>query len=136
MHRWKDDLDEWITCPPRDSHATPSHGEQLLLGSPLASTTDVRRWDDDFVCPYHWAKPNAALNCKVTFPPELDWPPNSTDPHPAIELDTPEYAGKIRRDRIVEKLLAQGAIRTAAVLNGLFAAEETKATKFLFIPQT
>jgi hypothetical protein len=135
-HEWKDDLEEWISCPTIESHTPTPNEQQLPLGSSVTTPdTDVRRWDDDFVCPYHWAKPTADLNCKVTFPAELDWPPNSTDPHPAIELDTPQYAGKIRGQRIVEKLLAQGGIRTAAVLNGLFAVEETKATGFLFMPQ-
>jgi hypothetical protein len=135
-HEWKDDLEEWITCPAIESRVLTSNEQQLPLGSAVTTPdTDVRRWDDEFVCPYHWAKPTAALNCKVTIPPELDWPPNSTDTHPAIELDTPQYAGKIREQRIVEKLLAQGGIRTAAVLNGLFAVEETKASGSLFIPQ-
>jgi hypothetical protein len=136
-HEWKDDLEEWIACPPVESRAPAPDLQQLPLpSSAVTPDTDVRRWDDDFVCPYHWSKPTAALNCKVTFPPELDWPPNSTVPHPAIELNTPQYAGEIRKQRIVEKLLAQGGIRTAAVLNGLFAAEEMKDTGVLFMPQT
>lgn len=40
---------------------------------------------------------------------------------PYLELDTPEYAGKIRDEFIVEKLLAQGGIRLAGTLNWLFA---------------
>jgi type IV secretory pathway TrbD component len=47
-------------------------------------------------------------------------------------LDTPKYAGQIRRKRIVEKQLAMGGIRTAAILNGLFAIEPSKEGKFLF----
>jgi hypothetical protein len=38
-----------------------------------------------------------------------------------IELDTPEYAGAIAQAWIVEKLLAQGGIRLAAILNDIFA---------------
>ncbi|CAK5281148.1 unnamed protein product [Mycena citricolor] len=38
-----------------------------------------------------------------------------------LELDTPEYSGKIMKDRVVEKLLAQAGIRLAGVLNYLFA---------------
>ena len=41
-----------------------------------------------------------------------------------LELDIPEYAGKIRREWIVEKLLAQGGIRLAGVLNWIFAESE------------
>jgi hypothetical protein len=140
IHNWKDDLEEWISCPSDDSSVPKNPGSdlQLSLNSPklatIASDNDVRRWDDEFVCPYHWARPNARLNCDITFPPVLDWPPNSTDPHPAIELNTPEYAGKIRKKRIVERLLAQGGIRTAAVLNGLFAPDETVMTGYLYMP--
>lgn len=137
VHTWKDDLEEWITCPTLDARDPISSADQLPLGFSPANAVghDVRRWDDEFVCPYHWAKPTAALNCKVTFPPELDWPPNSNESHPAIELDTPKYAGMIRKKRIVEKQLAQGGIRTAAVLNGLFAVEDTKRTGFLYMPE-
>jgi len=37
-----------------------------------------------------------------------------------LELDTPEYAGRIEREWVVEKLLAMGGIRLAAVLNDIF----------------
>lgn len=132
FHAWKDDLYQWISCPsPESMDIFASNGEQLSLSSPSA---DLRRWDDEFVCPYHWAKPNAELNCQVTFPPELDWPPNSNETHPAIEMDTKEYAGMIRKKRIVERQLAMGGIRTAAVLNGLFAQDETKETGWLYMP--
>ncbi|CAG7847875.1 SubName: Full=Related to nuclease Le3 {ECO:0000313/EMBL:CCA77833.1} [Serendipita indica DSM 11827] len=119
MQEWKDDLEEWISCP---SALSNQHVDQLRFGQ----ESDPARWDNDFVCPYHWAKPTAALNCKVIFPPELDWAPGSNETHQAYELDTPKYAGKIRKLRILEKLLAQGGIRTAAVLNGLFAPEEAR----------
>ena len=38
-----------------------------------------------------------------------------------LELDTPEYSGAIAKAWVVEKLLAQGGIRLAAVLNEIFA---------------
>ncbi|KAH7918662.1 phospholipase C/P1 nuclease [Leucogyrophana mollusca] len=41
-----------------------------------------------------------------------------------VELDTPEYAGVIRDEWIVEKLLTQAGIRLAAVLNWLFVEPE------------
>ncbi|KAG8710368.1 hypothetical protein FRC09_000171, partial [Ceratobasidium sp. 395] len=43
-----------------------------------------------------------------------------------IELDTPEYAGRIRRDKVIEKLMALGGLRLAAVLNELLGSEEDK----------
>ena len=39
------------------------------------------------------------------------------------ELDTPEYAGTIMKDMIIERVLAQGGIRLAKLLNYLFADE-------------
>jgi len=44
--------------------------------------------------------------------------------HPYLELDTPEYGGKISREWVVEKLFAMAGIRLAAVLNYLFAVEQ------------
>jgi hypothetical protein len=41
--------------------------------------------------------------------------------NPYLELDTPEYSGAIEDAWIVEKLMSQGGIRLAAVLNWLFA---------------
>ncbi|KIJ15125.1 hypothetical protein PAXINDRAFT_169306 [Paxillus involutus ATCC 200175] len=38
-----------------------------------------------------------------------------------LELDTPEYAGFIKDQWIIEKLLTQGGIRLAAILNWIFA---------------
>lgn len=132
---WEGDLGTWITCPASNSPFSPSN--QVTLGQ--TTSPELGRWDDDFVCPYAWAKPTQGLNCQMVFHPDLNWPPNSTDPHPAIELDTPEYAGKIRKQRIVERLLAQGGIRTAAILNGLFADDDVKAaagSKSFIVPPT
>jgi hypothetical protein len=36
-----------------------------------------------------------------------------------VELDTPEYWGRIKGDKVVEKLLAMAGIRLAAVLNSV-----------------
>jgi len=108
-------------------------------------------WDTEDLCPYHWAKPLHALNCEIIWPKELDEPPykhleDQGKPHhhplsvqdemsllstlPRVpnknsyfELDTPEYIGVIHDHFIVEKLLAQGGIRLASILNALFADE-------------
>ncbi|KAG8895453.1 hypothetical protein FRB99_000596 [Tulasnella sp. 403] len=90
-------------------------------------------------CPMHWSAPLHALNCELLFPPELDTPPPHSasalsrfvdlllstvpigQPRPVyLELDTPQYAGKIKDQKILEKLLAMGGVRLAAVLNELF----------------
>ncbi|KAG8776018.1 hypothetical protein FRC15_000188 [Serendipita sp. 397] len=132
---WKDQVDEWYTCPSTSLTSSFASRDQVPLDrNTMTTETNVRRWDDDFVCPYHWAKPNSRLNCAITFPKELDWPANSTDPHPAPELDTSVYAGKIRKLRVMERLLAQGGIRTAAILNGLFATDDAQGGAFLSHP--
>jgi len=101
--------------------------------------------DGPVVCPHHWAQPLHQLNCDIVWPKALDEPPfnvrfdsgehfhteneeeeeDHTDLAGAalIDLDTPEYAGVIEKQMIVEKLLAQGGIRLAGVLNYLFAHE-------------
>ena len=103
------------------------------------------------LCPYAWAKDLHKLNCDLVWPPELDQPPygnsgeadasasegheHSDDgsdffarprqPHPdLLELDTPEYAGRIRDEWIVEKLMAMAGVRLAGILNGLFMNPE------------
>ena len=48
-------------------------------------------------------------------------------PHPPLlELDTPNYAGVIEDSMVVEKLLAQGGIRLAGILNYLFLEEAAR----------
>ncbi|THH18860.1 hypothetical protein EW146_g2214 [Bondarzewia mesenterica] len=48
---------------------------------------------------------------------------------PYLELDTPEYAGRIEKEWIVEKLLAMGGVRLAGVLNEIFAPLVDNDTK-------
>ena len=118
MQRWKNDLEDWLDCPDPTSRSA-----QHVLGG-RQSASNPNRWDDDFICPYYWSKPIQALNCELVWPAEFDHPPHSPEPQPIIELDTPQYAGKIRKDRVIEKLIAQAAVRMAATLNGLFMDEE------------
>lgn len=104
--------------------------------------------DGPVVCPYYWAQPLHKLNCEIVWPKELDEPPYSVrfdsdddehehnhnydlyeedlttqDKSPLLDLDTPKYAGVIEKNMIVEKLLAQGGVRLAGVLNYLFVDE-------------
>ena len=45
-------------------------------------------------------------------------------PHPELlELDTPRYAGRIRKQWLVERLLAMAGIRLAGILNALIAGD-------------
>ncbi|KAF8880460.1 phospholipase C/P1 nuclease domain-containing protein [Gymnopilus junonius] len=102
--------------------------------------------DGPVVCPHFWAQPIHMLNCDIIWPKALDEPPynvrfesDSYEHHhhdedeeseastlnvPLLNLDTPEYAGVIAEEMIIEKLLAQGGIRLAGVLNYIFANGE------------
>ncbi|KAG9102270.1 hypothetical protein FS749_009610 [Ceratobasidium sp. UAMH 11750] len=42
-------------------------------------------------------------------------------------MNTPEYAGQVRDEKMVEKQLALGEMRLAAVLNEVLGSEEEKA---------
>jgi hypothetical protein len=43
-------------------------------------------------------------------------------------LNTPEYAGRIQDEKMVEKQLALGGLRLAAALNEILGSEEEKKT--------
>jgi len=110
--------------------------------------------DGPVVCPYFWAKPIHKLNCDIVWPKELNlqsakYPRRSVahggehanilengpdDEHAAalLQLDTPEYSGAIGKGMVIEKLLAQGGVRLAGILNHVFAPEaHGKATLYL-----
>lgn len=85
------------------------------------------------MCPLAWAKDIHALNCDFpAWPRELDdgEAERGLDndqrvlSSPFLELDTPQYSGRVREEWIVERLLAQGGIRFAGILNGIFVQEE------------
>lgn len=153
LGKYEHELSSWLTCPaPERLRVLPLPKWQRVLLWLFGSKSkdgglDV---DDEFLCPYHWARPIHSLNCEIVWPAELDQPPynrisytdvdrsghldedtffvDMDDPKSTarrknsyLELDTPQYAGRIRHEWIVEKLLAQGGIRLAAVLNWLFA---------------
>lgn len=105
--------------------------------------------DGPILCPYYWAQPIHQLNCDIVWPVEVDdtrfdtnFAPNdcnmlddgsddlNSDLLPflsqeangdLIQLDSPEYSGVIAKQMILEKLLAQGGIRLAGILNYIFA---------------
>jgi len=97
---------------------TPHYSSPLLPPPPPLESLPV--------CPLDWAKPIHKLNCNSTliWPQYFsDIPPNTPSKHiPAknlIQLDTPEYSGRIREELVIEKLLAIAGVRLAAVLNEL-----------------
>ena len=109
--------------------------------------------DSDQLCPYAWAVPVQQLNCDVVWSADVDLSARDDNDaethHPRAhhcgsasaedemrawlgkgkgkgnlpELDTPEYAGRIASDWVIEKLLAQGGVRLAGILNGLFSPQ-------------
>jgi len=148
---WKDEIQQWLSCPSPEPSAIGNGGLWQTVLSMFRHNVAAET-DDDLICPYAWAKPINAMNCEFVFPKALDEPPFSELYHDSnhvghemcakteleaqsattkefkqpkyLELNTPEYAGKIRDEFIIEKLIAQGGIRLAGVLNYLFADED------------
>ena len=150
--RFSTEYADWLSCPPEELSSTWD-SMQTMLG--IKRTRDEERWDDGVLCPYGWAKELQKLDCDLpVWPRELDEPPykhaaytpvehedmhddegefmevyeNARPPRPhpdLLELDTPQYAGRIRNEWIVERLLAMAGIRLAGLLNGLFLDVES-----------
>lgn len=152
LGRFTTEYSDWLTCPEAAQPVSSWGAVQQILG--LQRTRDEDRWDDEVLCPYGWSKELHTLNCELVWPRELDEPPynhaafsaSSTQdeevhdeeafldsynggrprPHPELlELDTPQYSGRIRRQWVVERLLAMAGIRLAGILNGLFLDVES-----------
>lgn len=104
------------------------------------------RVDNDDLCPYAWMK----LNCEIVVPLALDFAPQvaSDDSEECtcgdvfmalnhgsryLELDTPEYVGVIKERWLIVKLLTQGAIWLAAVLNWIFAEVDEDKPKTTYL---
>lgn len=137
--RFNSSISDWISCPsPKSSGISrpypPSEKfQQLPLRSDVLTPSDLTRksnirtpptglppTDDAVVCPYAWAAPLHELNCDLIWPAALD-DPQFWAQNEYYELDTPEYMGRIRDEWVIQKLLAMGGIRLAAVLNYLYA---------------
>jgi len=132
---------------PKDGRETP------FAKRSWRTEMDEDRWDDDVLCPYAWASDIHTLNCELPiWPAELDAKAVSAllpeieshhdcagdldaemeidttgrpRPHPElVELDTPAYAGQIRAQWVVERLLAMAGIRLAGILNGIVLGSE------------
>lgn len=129
--RWGSEADSWLECPPppnsavdapwapQDVLAAPRKPRPAARGPPLTS-------DSDMICPYGWTAPIHKLNCDIVWPPELDNPETHgrAPRREYLELDTPKYSGRIEKEWIVEKLLAQGGVRLAGILNYIFAPQQ------------
>lgn len=150
--RWGSEADSWLSCPPAPSfefvHTQLERPPQEVLAGaataprrkPRSGSGPPATSDSDTLCPYAWAAPINALNCGIVWPPGLDDPQFAThdvdeDDEDAslagraprkqyLELDTPEYSGKIEKDWLIEKLLMQGGVRLAGILNAIFAPHQ------------
>jgi hypothetical protein len=91
---------------PVPSTATEGMQHRLLANTPQRLNG---RPANEIACPYTWSVKNHHLNCHVAWPKEYHGAP--------IELDTPEYMARINNDKIMERLLAQGGLRLAKILN-------------------
>ena len=118
--------------------------------------------DGPIVCPYYWAQSIHHLNCDIVWPAEVDdvrlytrfnfashecsmqeddqedddldlQPCLGKAGAPLIQLDSPEYSGVIAQRMIIERLLAQGGIRLAGILNYIFAPKDDPDRQGLFI---
>ncbi|KAI0659348.1 phospholipase C/P1 nuclease domain-containing protein [Cubamyces menziesii] len=93
----------------------------VALDSPGATPPGAEKgWDDDVLCPYAWARQVHSQNCGLNSPV---WP-QGLDGLP--ELDTPEYAGRIAREWVVERLLATAGMRLANVLTSVLSDVATE----------
>lgn len=136
--RFEEDSETWLSCPATQAQPDSVMNKlQTVIG--LRTAGDEERWDDDVLCPFAWAKAMHRLNCDLVWPPELDDPRYGSlqsieetsvkdffsaprpRPHPdLLELDTPQYAGRIRKEWVVERLMIMAGVRLAGILNGLF----------------
>jgi len=128
MGVWQGELENWLSCSDQATPWPPAQVEFLQAANSNQAQSPLMAVVEDLACPLHWSKPLHRLNCEIIWPPSLDqsemFPLFELPRAHYIELDTPEYSGVIQESRLLDKLLAMGGIRLAAVLNGLYATEE------------
>lgn len=141
LNKWADEVQNWLSCPTSQSStsylvdAEEGTWQKVLSRLSIFYTRSTKKGvelnpDGDVVCPYFWSQPLSALNCDIAWPKQLEVMSGSVETE-SLELDTPEYAGVIEKRMILEKLLAQGGIRLAGVLNYLFADEGSMKGAFV-----
>jgi hypothetical protein len=93
---------------------------ELLSSTPgaLATAAANGTQKETVACPYTWASEIHGLNCDLIWPKEYEGPH-----HPLIELDTDQYVGRIRRENLMERLLAMGGLRLAKIVNEILGDE-------------
>ncbi|KAJ1302319.1 hypothetical protein OPQ81_001135 [Rhizoctonia solani] len=114
--RWAAEVEEWVSCPRAPAMSLQEAQMKMAQGELVFDDpTDIP------VCPYHWTIKTHDMLCTFI------WPYGLTDKTPPRELNTPDYADRVRAEHIVEKQLAMGGMRLAAVLNSVLALEDEKA---------
>jgi hypothetical protein len=144
LDKWADEIDDWLSCssPMTESSVVEPDGiwQKVLSGLSSFNTLFMNQGveinpDGDVVCPYFWSQPLNALNCDIVWPKQLSLKESggneSSLETEELELDTPEYAGVIEKRMLLEKLLAQGGVRLAGVLNYLFADQGSQRSAFV-----
>jgi len=105
---------------PVPASATEGFKDRLLANTPQRLGGEETSHP---ACPYTWSRQTHQINCDFAWPEEYDGTP--------IELDTPHYIGRLNDAKIVERLLAQGGVRLAKILNTVIG--EGKVSE-LYIP--
>ncbi|KAH9477946.1 Endonuclease 3 [Psilocybe cubensis] len=131
---WADDLKTWFSCPAPNTASKDIVSDVTRITRGLVNVGVEINPDGPIVCPYYWAQPLHELNCELVWPKELESLPynqpqfesnsavsSECEKTPPLDLDVSKYADVIERDMVVEKLLAQGGIRLAGLLNYIFA---------------
>ncbi|PWN51441.1 phospholipase C/P1 nuclease [Violaceomyces palustris] len=146
---WSDELDSWTVCEGRVDRADLPDAQLVMMASKDGAgdekTFDPSKVDDTDLplCPYQWTKAIHPLVCEYAFAkpvpetdPEDDRGAGASDPGepapipspaPLPELDVPEYVGRIEGDKVIQRQLAEGGVRLAALLNTLLLEEAEKA---------
>ncbi|CAE6502957.1 unnamed protein product [Rhizoctonia solani] len=117
---WTTELQDWTTCPRLAMNSQLEHNQQVvgIEKLPFEDPLDVP------VCPYHWAKPSHQMLCDFIWRADLESVTNPKDAIYKIELNTTEYAGRVRDEKMIEKQLAMGGMRLAAALNTVLGTEK------------
>ncbi|KAG9092246.1 hypothetical protein FS749_015895 [Ceratobasidium sp. UAMH 11750] len=115
---WNGQLEDWTTCP---QFELDGNTQKVFSRPPFEDPLDVP------VCPYHWAEPAHQMVCDFIWRADLEGVKDPKNVTYSIELNTPEYAGRVRDEKMVEKQRALGGMRLAAVLNEVLGSEEEKA---------
>ncbi|KZP17530.1 phospholipase C/P1 nuclease, partial [Athelia psychrophila] len=118
MGRWKGEVQQWLLCPSPEP-AFPAAGNggmlQTVMGMFRRNRNPINVMNCDFIFPkalderpyrarYHDADHLGHDRCSKT---EHEDEARAADV-PYLELDTPEYAGRIKDEFVIEKLIVQG----------------------------